>query len=168
MKPSSIKMNPLRLKERLKESGLSYSRFEALSGVSISTLKRAISGDMLRPSTAAIIATALGTTVEWLTGTDDEPTEPEIIVAEPEISQAAENEPKLEPEVSQPAALDIHFLIANMTSSYDRALATKDEVIRQKNRWISVLAVALGAVILSAILLLGYDIANANIGWVQY
>lgn len=155
-------LNPSRIKSRLKELGMSYSRFEDLSGISVSTLKRALSGDAVRPSTAAITATTLGTTLEWLCGTDeDEKTAP--VVNGPPICAS---EPVIEPEMSQPA-LDVHFLISNMTASYDKALATKDAVIRQKNRWIITLAAALGVIVLAVMAWIGIDLAHHEIGWIR-
>lgn len=163
-----MNLTPSRIKLRLKELNLSYSHFEDISGISASTLKRALSGDALRPATAAIMATALGTTVEWLSGTDEDENKPMPIINEPVIEPVqTSNAPESELEVSQPP-LDVHFLISNMTTSYDKILTIKDEVIRQKNRWISILAVALGVMILALILLLGYDIIHPDFGWVQY
>ena len=153
-------MNPIRIKARLKEFGYSYCRFEEVSGVSVSTLKRILAGDAPRPATAAMIATALGTTVEWLCGSDEDENKTEPIINEP--TRGAN-----EPELSHPP-LDVHFLISNMTASYDKIIATKDEVIRQKNRWICILAATLGVMVLALILALGYDITHPGFGWVQY
>lgn len=51
--------------------------------------------------------------------------------------------------------------VSHIISSYERRL-------REKNRWINILAVAVAALILLLIFFLIYDITHPSLGWVQY
>ena len=72
-------MNPSRIKSKLNELGWSYAKFAEASGVSESTIKRVLSGAEPNASTAALIADALNTTVEWLSEPDSITNEPSSI-----------------------------------------------------------------------------------------
>lgn len=64
-------------------------------------------------------------------------------------------------ETAPPDTSTLTVGISHIISSYERRL-------REKNRWINILAVAVAALILLLIFFLIYDITHPSLGWVQY
>lgn len=64
-------------------------------------------------------------------------------------------------ETAPPDTSTLTVGVSHIISSYERRL-------REKNRWINILAVAVAALILLLIFFLIYDIMHPSLGWVQY
>lgn len=64
-------------------------------------------------------------------------------------------------ETAPPDTSTLTVGVSHIISSYERRL-------REKNRWINILAVAVAALILLLIFFLIYDITHPSLGWVQY
>lgn len=64
-------------------------------------------------------------------------------------------------ETAPPDTSALTVGVSHIISSYERRL-------REKNRWINILAVAVAALILLLIFFLIYDIMHPSLGWVQY
>lgn len=64
-------------------------------------------------------------------------------------------------ETAPPDTSTLTVGVSHIISSYERRL-------REKNRWINILAVAVAALIVLLIFFLIYDITHPSLGWVQY
>lgn len=64
-------------------------------------------------------------------------------------------------ETAPPDTSTLTVGVSHIISSYERRL-------REKNRWINILAVAVAALMLLLIFFLIYDITHPSLGWVQY
>nr|DAJ14110.1 MAG TPA: Helix-turn-helix XRE-family like protein [Podoviridae sp. ctJ6o53] len=64
-------------------------------------------------------------------------------------------------ETAPPDTSTLTVGVSHIISIYERRL-------REKNRWINILAVAVAALILLLIFFLIYDITHSSLGWVQY
>lgn len=64
-------------------------------------------------------------------------------------------------ETAPPDTSTLTVGVSHIISSYERRL-------REKNRWINILAIAVAALILLLIFFLIYDITHPSLGWVQY
>lgn len=132
-----------KLTEKKKELGVTNAWVSEKSGVPESTVTKLLNGTIRNPTmpTLAPIASALGISID--TGEDLRP-----------------------PEVS-PTDKYIDMLIA----SYKTQLASKDEnyraQLKYRDKWISILAAALAAVILLEFAVILYDITNLDRGWIR-
>lgn len=167
-------MNKARIRQLMDERGLSISDLAEISNTSESTIKRLRNGSTPHPYTAAQIAKALDTTVEWLSEpAEDAPAPPELVVnpaEEPVI-------PIIEPDLSQvnkenkdvaamQTALD-HLKLSENDRFAELKEAYKDR-IRSLTRDKIILGTSTVLLIIFFICLFLYDISLPDAGWFRY
>ncbi len=127
-------MNLEYLRELKRQSGLTNEQIADLSGVTLKTLNRILSGETESPGFQNV-----ADIVKALHGSLDEMA---AIKAEEDAPMEKETESKL--------------------------VLLYREVIRNKDKWIKTLAIALGAVMSVVLFLLVFDIMNPTVGWFQH
>lgn len=148
-----------RLRARMDELGYTIAKLADKSGVSDSTIKRALSGAKLNRSTAELLADALGVPANELFAPENEPNDRTVTQSAPILNQS-------EPE-DEEMNRDITALLDELRASHREKIEILRAALRQKDRWIAVLAAALGLLVFGLILWLGYDITHPDVGWFQ-
>jgi transcriptional regulator with XRE-family HTH domain len=164
-------MNKARIRQLMDEKGISISDLAEMSDTSESTIKRLRNGSTPHPYTAAQIAKALDTTVEWLSEPEeDAPAPPELVVnpatdpiipiVEPDLSQV-NNENK--DVAAMQTALD------HLKTSDDDRFADLKEAYKDRIRALCqdkiVLGISTAALVIFLLALFIYDIATPTSGW---
>lgn len=135
----------------MSEMSLTNSRLAETSGVSESTIKRALNGTPMSSYTIKTLAIAVNVSTNWLTGD------------EPEIEPS---EPPQQPDVPQLNGSDMNLYVKIQEAYVDRIADLKAtyEHTKKQLRIAVIIACALVAFIC---LLFAYDIMNPSAGWIR-
>lgn len=153
--------------EEWEKQGISPSDMSRRSGIPDSTLRRLRKNPEAGANIETIIslAKALGVSLDELAGLTQVPAEQSVETA---VKAAAEPESAAgKPEASVPCHVQCPFrqisdsreqLYLSKENLYERALA-------RKNKWITILAIICGLLVLAWIILFFIDITNPSVGW---
>lgn len=129
---------------RLKnEKNLTNQQIANLSGVSLSTVNRIMSGAAKNPSHEAVtsICTALGGDMQEMAG-DEPPADSERLDTLTRVLEGYEQQ-------------------------FEYVRAAYEAQLKHRDRWIRVLAIALTVLVLGFISVLLVDLFNPNVGWIR-
>lgn len=176
--------------------GITTAQLAANTEMSESTIKRIISGTTTDPGvqTLQAISAVLDVPLLWLIDdTMDEtdipsgaslhpqdigqrckfaPQEVKNAPAESKFApQGVKNDPleiENESQENEDMNQNLTVFLDALKESHREKVEILNNALRQKDRWINILAAAIGVLILGLILWLGYDITHPLVGWVQY
>ena len=147
-----------RLKEMIRQSGMTVPAISAKSEVPSVTINRILSGATPNPQfqTVVNIVTAMGYTVDAL--------------LYPEAGEQQAFEHPAQTPLDERMAQQYERLLAQkdeLLASQDRRIEDKARALRHKDMWIKILAVAFGILLSFVLAALIIDVANHNVGWLR-
>lgn len=147
-----------RLKEMIRQSGMTVPAISAKSEVPSVTINRILSGATPNPQfqTVVNIVTAMGYTVDAL--------------LYPEAGEQQAFEHPAQTPLDERMAQQYERLLAQkdeLLASKDRRIEDKARALRHKDMWIKILAVAFGILLTFVLAALIIDVANHNVGWLR-
>lgn len=124
--------------------GLTVAQIAERSGMPESTVTKVLNGTVRTPSyeTVAPIAKALGVSLDSL-----EADKPDMTYSPPDMADAA----------GMPYAEHI-----------SRIVGIYEKRLKEKTRWLNILAIVLAVLVGALLFFLMYDITHPTLGWVQY
>lgn len=147
-----------RLKEMIRQSGMTVPSISAKSEVPSVTINRILSGATPNPQfqTVVNIVTAMGYTVDAL--------------LYPEAGEQQAFEHPAQMPLDERMAQQYERLLAQkdeLLASQDRRIEDKVRALRHKDMWIKILAVAFGILLTFVLAALILDVASHNVGWLR-
>lgn len=147
-----------RLKEMIRQSGMTVPAISAKSEVPSVTINRILSGATPNPQfqTVVNIVTAMGYTVDAL--------------LYPEAGEQQAFEHPAQTPLDERMAQQYERLLTQkdeLLASKDRRIEDKARALRHKDMWIKILAVAFGILLTFVLAALIIDVANHNVGWLR-
>lgn len=147
-----------RLKEMIRQSGMTVPAISAKSEVPSVTINRILSGATPNPQfqTVVSIVTAMGYTVDAL--------------LYPEAGEQQAFEHPAQTPLDERMAQQYERLLAQkdeLLASKDRRIEDKARALRHKDMWIKILAIAFGILLTSVLAALIIDVTNRNVGWLR-
>lgn len=152
-----------RLKEMIKQSGMTVPAISAKADVPSVTINRILSGATPNPQfqTVVNIVTAMGYTVDAL--------------LYPEAGEQQDFEHPSQTPLDERMIQQYERLLSEkerllserdaLLASQDRRIEDKVRALRHKDMWIKILAIAFGTLLALVFAALIIDIANHNVGW---
>ena len=160
-------MNPQRIRAQMKELGLSIPKLAERANLSESTVKRALNGERMSDTTAALLARALNVGLDWLREEAVPDSEPVLNPTEPTEPVDEPTEPPTEPE-DEDMRIAMEAVVQAYRERLDELKATYLSQIADLKRDKRVLAIAAGVLMLFVCALFTFDILNPSVGWFQY
>lgn len=147
----NLSVNPMRLRQKMSELSLTNARLAETSGISESTIKRALNGAQMSSYTIKTLAIAVNVNTNWLTGD-----EPEIDPSEP--PQQSEERRMSDADMYLHSKIEAAYIerINDLKAVYEHT--------RKQLRIAVIIACALAAFIC---VLFAYDIMNPTAGWIR-
>lgn len=147
----NLSVNPMRLRQKMSELSLTNARLAETSGISESTIKRALNGAQMSSYTIETLAIAVNVNANWLTGD------------EPEIDPS---EPPQRPEEPQTSDADM-YLHSKIEAAYIERINDLKAVCEHTRKQLRI-AVIIACVLVAFIcVLFAYDIMNPTAGWIR-